>query len=195
VQLSLHRPVCELSAGLPLGVRGAIPSFSSLCSNTLLTTGVDLPKVAEIFCSSALAPFHSVFLSCNSSKTTAADSSSAVLKQWCNGCEKCVFVFLLLSAFLSPPAVTQIFGKDLFRCPELEPVFLSVLGLSVDGVKPFECIGTPEESLAALLLTLRQHRLPKGETGAGDDTEIPEMILRLVSKTNRPCPQLEPCSP
>jgi hypothetical protein len=42
-----------------------------------------------------------------------------------------------------------------------------------------------------LLLTLRQHRLPKGETGAGDDTEIPEMILRLVSKTNRPCPQLE----
>lgn len=98
-----------------------------------------------------------------------------MIKRWCNVCEKCVFVFLLMSAFLPPAAVVQIFGRNLLCCPELESIFLSVLGLSADGAKPFECIGTPEESLVALSLTLRQYR------NSGPSPE-PEMLLRLCSK-------------
>jgi UDP-N-acetyl-alpha-D-muramoyl-L-alanyl-L-glutamate epimerase len=126
-----------------------------------------------------LVPFHSIFLSCNDPivETSCASSGDLERKGWCNSCEKCVFVFLLLSAFLSPPQVQAIFGADLLSVPALETMFLAVLGRSPGGVKPFECIGTPEESVAALKLTVRRHF---------DQTHqrpLPEMLLRLCTES------------
>jgi hypothetical protein len=144
--------------------------FPILCLTSAL-------QVAEIFCSPPLAPFLSVFLSCKDPKVLEPSSGDWIRTGWCNSCEKCVFVFLLLSAFLSPPQLLQIFGADLFSLPSLEPVFLAVLGRSPDGVKPFECIGTAEESLSALKLAV------KLRLAQPDHLPFPQMLLRLCARS------------
>lgn len=82
-----------------------------------------------------------------------------------------------MSAFLKPSEVVEIFNCDLFSSKDLESTFLAILGLSANGVKPFECIGTPEESLVALDFALRQHQIAS-KTG---DHHIPSMLLDLCS--------------
>jgi UDP-N-acetyl-alpha-D-muramoyl-L-alanyl-L-glutamate epimerase len=71
-------------------------------------------------------------------------------KLWCGHCPKCAFSFALLSAFLPRAHVIRIFGKDLFADEDLLPLYRELLGL--EGIKPFECVGTPEETAAAMLL-------------------------------------------
>jgi len=69
---------------------------------------------------------------------------------WCNHCPKCAFTFALLSAFVPREQLLAIFGADLFADATLLPLYRELLGLT--GIKPFECVGTPEEVAAALLL-------------------------------------------
>ncbi len=67
---------------------------------------------------------------------------------WCNACPKCVFMFACLTAFLPKEIVTDIFGANLYSDQGLIPIFKELLGL--EGFKPFECVGTPEEMLVAM---------------------------------------------
>ncbi len=67
---------------------------------------------------------------------------------WCGACPKCAFVFAMLSAFLDKKTVVEIFGKDLYADAALLPLFKSLLGK--EGFKPFECVGTPEETTVAM---------------------------------------------
>ncbi len=67
---------------------------------------------------------------------------------WCNECPKCVFIFGCLAAFLPKTAVVDIFGADLFDDQKLLPIFRNLLG--IEGFKPFECVGTPEEMIVAM---------------------------------------------
>ncbi|MCB2208800.1 MAG: UDP-N-acetylmuramoyl-L-alanine--D-glutamate ligase [Bacteroidetes bacterium] len=68
--------------------------------------------------------------------------------QWCGKCPKCLFTYIILSPFVPREQLHQIFGKDVLNDAELKLIFDELTGMS--PVKPFECVGTPNEIKAAL---------------------------------------------
>ncbi len=99
----------------------------------------------------ALKQYHGVFVSCN------AGSRQNI---WCGRCAKCLFVYIILSPFLSPEELTKIFGSNLLDKEELRADFIGLTGQAES--KPFECVGTVREVNAALTETKRQY-LARGE--------------------------------
>ncbi len=78
--------------------------------------------------------YYGVFRSCN------LGSRKNV---WCCNCAKCLYVYILLAAFLDDSALTGIFGENLLEREDLAPM---LDGLMLDGEdKPFECVGTKNE--------------------------------------------------
>jgi UDP-N-acetyl-alpha-D-muramoyl-L-alanyl-L-glutamate epimerase len=67
---------------------------------------------------------------------------------WCKECPKCVFLFACFSAFLPKKEMISIFGADLYAKKRLLPLFRRILG--VEGFKPFDCVGEPEEMILAM---------------------------------------------
>jgi hypothetical protein len=86
-----------------------------------------------------------VFRSCN------VGSKKGV---WCLNCPKCLFVFILLAAHRGITKATAIFGENLFAKGSLLPVLKELVGKA--PTKPFECIGTIEEIVAALSVICHQ---------------------------------------
>ena len=78
--------------------------------------------------------YFGVFRSCN------AGSKANV---WCNRCAKCLYVYVMLSAWLDEEALTAIFGENLLIKPELAGMLEALR--NPDRDKPFECVGTREE--------------------------------------------------
>src|SRR5207248_3154222 len=70
-------------------------------------------------------------------------------RPWCGACPKCAFCFALMAAFVPRETVLAAFGRDLFSDEGLAPLYRQLWG--IDGFKPFECVGTPEETRAAFL--------------------------------------------
>ena len=70
--------------------------------------------------------------------------------RWCLTCPKCVFVALMARPWLDDSAYHSLFGGDPLADPANCELVEELLG--VRGVKPFECVGTPEETAAALHL-------------------------------------------
>lgn len=100
-------------------------------------------KIVELFI--RYKQYFPVFSSCNQNFRIQNPRSETL---WCGECPKCAFVFLLLSAFLPKLDVMEIFHKNLFDDEKLVSIFEELLGLV--RFKPFECVGTPEESRWAL---------------------------------------------
>lgn len=67
---------------------------------------------------------------------------------WCNSCPKCVFLFACFSAFLPKKEMIRIFGANLYSRRRLLPLFRQILG--VEGFKPLDCVGEPEEMILAM---------------------------------------------
>ena len=85
--------------------------------------------------------YHKVFRSCNlGSKETPWI--------WCCNCPKCLFVYIILEAFMSKEEVIDIFGENMLNNKDLEKDFLELIGES--ETKPFECIGEINEVKYAL---------------------------------------------
>lgn len=74
---------------------------------------------------------------------------------WCGMCAKCAFMFVALSAYLSPPIVIGIFKKNLFEDESLIPLYKELIGKGAQ--KPFDCVGTFHENLLALYLAGKQY--------------------------------------
>jgi len=91
------------------------------------------------------------FSSCNRNFRIVQDDK----KRWCGECPKCLFVFILLSAFLSTEQVVAIFGSNLLNHDGLLPILKQLLGL--EKTKPFECVGTPQEVRSALYLAYKKN--------------------------------------
>ena len=107
-------------------------------------------RIARRF--ATLTAYHHVFTSCNRAfKLVESERTS-----WCADCPKCRFVFLCLAPFMSGAALLAIFsGRDMFADPAQTEGFLELLG--AEGLlKPFECVGEPDECRVALSL-LREH--------------------------------------
>jgi len=71
-------------------------------------------------------------------------------KRWCGECAKCAFAFLLFAAYLPKDTVCTMFGKNMFADSSLVGLFRDLVGRG--GMKPFDCVGTFEESQAAFAM-------------------------------------------
>ena len=87
-----------------------------------------------------------VFRSCNLGSKVSPDI-------WCGDCPKCLFVALILSPFLSPDELADIFGKDMLNDVNMENYFIELIGKSEH--KPFECVGSIDEVNLAVSLAVR----------------------------------------
>jgi hypothetical protein len=73
---------------------------------------------------------------------------------WCKRCPKCVFLFACFTAFLPKNEVLEIFGSNLYTHKNLQPLFRRILG--IEGFKPLDCVGEPEEMILAMHLADKQ---------------------------------------
>lgn len=94
-------------------------------------------QIAYLF--SKYTKYHKAFRSCN------AGSKQGI---WCCNCPKCLFVYIILSSFLSEDEKIEIFGENLLDNPQNEKYFRELTGL--DENKPFECVGTRSEVVMSL---------------------------------------------
>ncbi len=86
------------------------------------------------------AYFHN-FSSCNKNFRVKGNQMN---KKWCGECPKCAFTFTMLAAYLPKVKVIEIFGKNLFADDKLIDTYKGLLG--IDKIKPFDCVGTFEET-------------------------------------------------
>ena len=71
--------------------------------------------------------------------------------------EKSAFVFALYLTALEDTTVLDIFGTNLFTEPELLSTYRELLG--IEGIKPFECVGTPKETTYAFLKCFEEGKM------------------------------------
>lgn len=118
-------------------------------------------QIAKYF--SSCPQFHEVFRSCNRGSKE---------NKWCGKCAKCLFVFIMLSPFIEYDELVGIFGNDMLADSDMLTDFDGLLDIA--GIKPFECVGTPEEIRLALYMTNeRLERLGK---------EKPLLVQRFCEK-------------
>lgn len=98
-------------------------------------------QIAMLF--SRFTAYHDVFRSCN------VGSKQDI---WCGHCAKCLFAYIILSPFIEPARLNQIFGKSMLDDLTLKHEFEQLIGES--ETKPFECVGTVGEVRQALAMTL-----------------------------------------
>ena len=132
--------------------------------------------------------YHTIFKSCNV-------GSKSVPWKWCCKCPKCLFVYIILSPFLSREELINIFGSDLYEDEELLNTFIELAGYS--ETKPFECVGTYSEVRYAISLCINKYdKLPylleyyknnypleldkKLEKEFNNEHNIPDSFLKLV---------------
>src|SRR5262249_48109820 len=96
-------------------------------------------QIGKLF--SGFPEFFDLFKSCNRNRSDS----------WCGKCPKCVSVFVTMYPFVSRSALINIFGADLFYPEEPIPILGELAGLQI---KPFECVATTTEILAALRLAI-----------------------------------------
>ncbi|MCH5184625.1 MAG: hypothetical protein J1F64_00735 [Oscillospiraceae bacterium] len=117
-------------------------------------------EIAEYF--SRLKRYHKVFRSCNAGSRE---------DKWCCNCPKCLFVYLILSPFLSPGELEEIFGENLADKEELSGDFKKLIGEVPE--KPFECVGSRDEVNTAVCAALERY---------GDGDKLP-VLFEYYKKT------------
>lgn len=80
-----------------------------------------------------------VFQSCNVGSKTDT---------WCANCAKCLYVYIMLAAFLNDDELIKIFGKNMLEKEKYRDLFNGLV--YQDYNKPFECVGTKKEINLAL---------------------------------------------
>ena len=146
-------------------------------------------QIAYLF--SKYKEFHKVFKSCN----VGSKGENWI---WCCNCPKCLFVYIILSPFLTTEELISIFGENLYDKKELLETFLELTGSS--NHKPFECVGTYEEvnyalsrciektnsELPYLLKYYKEHFKLMSEKNTlnrfNDENNIPNNYLKLVKE-------------
>lgn len=144
--------------------------------------------------------FH-VFSSCNRNFKIVDPQRDRL---WCCECEKCSFVFCLMSAFVPKGKIIEIFGENLYAKESLVDTYRELLGIK--DMKPFECVGTPEEVKVAFYMAYEKGEyaqdtvmkmfekevlpvigdieiLRKQVLSYGDDSNIPEKFKKITDKS------------
>ena len=131
--------------------------------------------IAKIFAS--YPKYLEAATSCNRNWSITQRDDAA--PRWCCECPKCAFSFALLAAYIPLETVTAAFGHNLFDQTSLLPLYRELWG--VQGFKPFECVGTPEEAQAAFYLA---HRVNPNSGGAVM-TEFVERVLPSIEDPDK----------
>lgn len=113
----------------------------------------------------AYPQFFPTFRSCNAGGKT---------NSWCGTCPKCAFTYLTLFPFIPYQNMLNIFGSDYFKVPQIIAYVRELAGLT--PVKPFECVGTRDESKLAVVLSVEKY--------SREGIEIPEELLKIKSDLN-----------
>ncbi len=121
-------------------------------------------RIAQMF--TEFTQYFPIFSSCNRSFTVHKEPGKT---NWCGECAKCVFVFVLFSAFLEKEVLVNIFGKNLYEVPTLNNLLKDVLG--VGNLKPFDCVGVFEEAQYAARLA--------AERSFADQKELLDLVAIL----------------
>lgn len=141
-----------------------------------------------------LTQYHGVFRSCN--RAFHIDRT-ARLDHWCGICDKCCFVDLVLSPFMSAAALRAVFnGNEPLDNPDLLNSFRTLVDLSGE-IKPFECVGDVQECVTAVLsAATRPDRIGNpvlaplavelGSVVAGSRTADPAAQLRALLQPQGP---------
>ncbi len=127
------------------------------------------------------APAVDAEASLQGTKQIASEESGGAIKRrsaatsalWCGKCPKCAFVFACMAAFLSKAELEKMFGTILFRHDWLMQLYRELLGTL--NFKPFECVGTSDETKAAFLLAMQKKEL--------NDTPVMKMFIKEVLPT------------
>lgn len=101
-------------------------------------------QISKLFSKNSLSKYKNVFCSCN--KAFRQDQTEM---SWCNKCAKCAFVFIALTSFIDKNELEKVFSGNPLTDPNNIDIYIELLGKS--NKKPFECVGTLEESKWAML--------------------------------------------
>lgn len=105
-------------------------------------------QIGMIFANNnSLKKYRKIFKSCNVGSKDATWN-------WCGECPKCLFVYIILSAFLNTDELVDIFGRNLYDNKNLLSTFIELLGYSER--KPFECVGTYAECRLAVSTAIQK---------------------------------------
>lgn len=89
--------------------------------------------------------YHEIFRSCN------VGSKQDI---WCCNCPKCLFVYLILSPFLTTQEAISMFKENLLEKDSLIDTMEKLIGYQSE--KPFECVGSREEVNTAICMKIAQ---------------------------------------
>jgi UDP-N-acetyl-alpha-D-muramoyl-L-alanyl-L-glutamate epimerase len=131
-------------------------------------------QIARYF--SALREYHPVVTSCNRAFRQGVQDA-----RWCQECDKCRFIFLILSPFIPAHVLTRMFADNLLDNPAQLEGYRALLGLHEH--RPFECVGEQAESMVALTWVAHQSDWQNSAVIRALVAEIPEL--------SKPHPDLE----
>lgn len=75
---------------------------------------------------------------------------------WCENCSKCLYVYIMLAAFLEKKDMDKIFSSNMLNNKELKDIFNGLVYPDYD--KPFECVGTKEEINLSLAMIIAKYK-------------------------------------
>ncbi len=132
-------------------------------------------EIAEIFSKKA-KKFFTTFSSCNRNFVINWKKQKV---RWCCECEKCAFVYLVLSPNLEEKIIIDIFGKNLFENKKLLETYLGLLWLAEN--KPFECVWTYYESKTSFINILNIY---KNKINSWEIEKLPYILDILEKQIN-----------
>lgn len=142
-------------------------------------------RIAKMFASHK--KYFSLFTSCNKNFMVSKERPNSL---WCGRCPKCAFAFLILTSFIRKKDILSIFKKNLFADDSLIPLFRDLLGFG--KLKPFDCVGTFEESKAALFLSSKKFNndivVKTFISKINDPQKIAKKVFKTVSAPTVPTP-------
>lgn len=131
-------------------------------------------QIARYF--AALSEYHPVITSCNRAFRRGVEDA-----RWCGDCDKCRFIFLILSPFIPATSLTRMFADNLLDNPSQLEGYRALLGLHEH--RPFECVGEQAESMLALHWVATAGEWKNAAVVKALVAEIPELLV--------PHPELE----
>ena len=102
-------------------------------------------QIAGLF--SSMTEYLPVFRSCNVGQKE---------EKWCGHCTQCLFVCLLLSAFLDDSTLREIFHADMLNDKTMLDLLVQLTGIE-DG-RPQDCVGTRNEVNIAAAMSIAHHQ-------------------------------------
>ena len=125
-------------------------------------------QVTKIF--AIFSKYFELFRSCNAGQKENI---------WCGKCAKCAFSYVALSPFISRKQLAKIFGNDYFKERQLAKYFKTLTGLVNN--KPFECVGTIDESRIAVKLAVEQYK----KSGLQIPAALDDLATKLGATTKK----------